>query len=228
MSDLYNQFYQTSWYLAPLFAFLIGAAGSIHCVGMCGSISLVCSDKKEESALFNLGRLSGYLALVVLFSLLGNVFLNGENKRLAALIGGGLCAFFMLYIGALGIMGKEPRFNIPFLEKAYRKSFGRFAKARFGRAFGLGLSSILLPCALSNGFILAALSFTGVGASMALVVFFWAGTLPAMIAGPKLAYRAANRLGLNGRKVAGALFLVAGIAALGAKLITAWELGLIC
>lgn len=228
MSDLYEGLYQATWYLAPVFAFLIGAAGSIHCVGMCGGLSLVCSNKKFDSAFYNFGRLCGYLSLVLVFSLLGNVFLDGETKHYFTLLGGAVCAVFMIYIGAIGIKGKEPRINLPFMEKAYKKAFAHFSKSSYGRPFGLGASSMLLPCALSNGFILAAISFGGGGAALALVVFFWAGTLPAMLAGPKLAYKFSDHLGVNGRKLAGALFLIAGLASLSAKVAQAWDLGVIC
>lgn len=229
MSALYNNFSEASLSMAPAFAFLIGAAGSLHCVGMCGGLALVGGKTKTESWTYNMGRLAGYLSLALVFALLGAIFTDPLIKRIFTLTAGLIAGIFLILMGVQSIKGREPKIRIPVFEKIYQFLFRRSLGLSFGRSFGLGYSSILLPCAISNGFILAALSLSeGKLWALALVIFFWAGTLPAMVMGPSLANQVAQKYGRKARVFLGVMFLIGGFASLAAKFIAAWEAGYFC
>lgn len=228
MSDLYDSFVSASAWSAPLFALLIGAAGSLHCAGMCGGLSLAVSRGPRDPWLYNGGRLAGYLFLAFFFSLFGSFVSDPEIRHFLTMLGGAVVGLFLLAMGIQAARGRELSFRLPGLEKTYSKLFRRFARASFGRAFGIGASSILLPCALSNGFILAALSLGGFGRAAFLTAFFWAGTLPIMLAGPSLAKRLGARGGARAQRVMGVLFIAAGAATLLVKVQKAWDAGAVC
>lgn len=229
MSDLYNSFLQSSWFIAPFFAFLIGAAGSLHCAGMCGGLALAVSRDKRDPLLYNFGRLGGYLLLVSLFALFGAFLMDPEIKRVFALIGGVFVGVMLMLAGIQYWKGGELSLQLPLVGKFYNKIFKKLAVKRGSiRPFGLGASSILLPCALSNGFILAALSLSGAWWAVVLTVFFWAGTLPAMVLGPKFLVSVNKRYGIKAQRAIGIVFIFAGVAALGVKITHAWDIGLLC
>jgi uncharacterized protein len=71
-------------------AFAMGMVGSFHCIGMCGPIALSLPLKKESSwgkfsgaILYNLGRITTYIAFGLVFGLLGkSVALFGYQQWL--------------------------------------------------------------------------------------------------------------------------------------------------
>ncbi len=228
MSDLYESFSQVSKSLLPLFAFLIGAVGSIHCVGMCGGLSLAINRTQNEFWLYNVGRLCGYLVLGLLFAVFGSFFTDPLIKEVVSFAGGIFIAAFLIVNGLVSIKGRELSLSVPIFRKLYDSLFKNFYHAKFGRSFGIGAGSILLPCAISNGFILAALSLTQSYEALILIVFFWAGTLPAMIFGVSFIRKQTTKFGVNGQKVMAVLYLVLGLGTLIYKVMMAIESELIC
>lgn len=228
MSGLYDSLLAASPWAAPLFALLIGTAGSLHCAGMCGGLALAVTNTSKDPWFYNTGRLLGYLLLAFVFSLFGAVFTNPETAQLFALIGGGFVGVFLLAMGLQALRGRELQIQLPGIQKLYSKMFKHFAKASFGRSFGMGLSSILLPCALSNGFVLAALSLGGFTQAAVLVLFFWAGTLPAMVMGPSFIRSLGAKAGAKAQRIMGALFVAAGVLTLLVKIRHAYDVGILC
>lgn len=76
-------------------AFIVGLAGSLHCVGMCGPIvaALPVGDRGRwafalSRALYNLGRVVTYAFLGVLFGLVGrSIFIAGYQQALSIILG---------------------------------------------------------------------------------------------------------------------------------------------
>lgn len=218
LSDLYSNLYQSSWWWAPLFALAIGAAGSLHCVGMCGGLSLAVSKNTKDTFLYNIGRLTGYLSLAAAFSILGVSLSSFDIKKNMALYGGLFIGLALLWIGILAIRGREPKINSKLAEKTYSKVFRKFSRISKFKHFGIGASSIILPCGLSHAFILAALSLGDWKWAMSLVVFFWLGTMPAMTFGPNWTRSLFSKLGLRTQRLAGILFVLAGFLTLYLKI----------
>lgn len=228
MSDLYNSFFAASWWSAPVVAFLIGAAGSLHCVGMCGGLALAVNKGKKDAFLYNGGRLLGYLSLVVLFAIFGASLNSLEVKEQMAMWGGLLLGAFFLLLGYLGWQGKEFKMKLPFMEKLYSKFFRKSLNLGAGKSFGVGYSSIFLPCALSYTFIIGSLSVGNPVKAAALVLFFWLGTLPAMVYGPAWTRAFLNRAGISSQRTQAALFLIVGVVTVTVKVIAVYRSEVLC
>ena len=138
MSDLYELLLNSSISLVPLFAFFIGALGSIHCVGMCGGLALAVNKTKREFWQYNLGRLLGYLFLGFLFSLLGAFALDPEIKEVRSILWGIFLGVFLLAISILNFKGRELTISIPVLNETYSFLFKKFIVTSTGKSFGFG------------------------------------------------------------------------------------------
>lgn len=228
MSDLYELLLNSSISLVPLFAFSIGALGSLHCVGMCGGLALAVNKTKKEFWHYNFGRLLGYLCLAVLFSILGTFIQDPEIKEFMSLLGGILLGIFLLTISFFNFKGRELNVSIPLLGEVYSFLFKKLISASTGKSFGFGACSILLPCAISNGLILAALSLGGLAQAGLIIVFFWFGTLPAMILGVSWVREQTKLKGINAQRISAILFLLLGIATLAFKVHQGLKSDLIC
>ncbi len=228
MSDLYELLLNSSISLVPLFAFFIGALGSIHCVGMCGGLALAVNKTKKEFWQYNLGRLLGYLFLGFLFSLLGAFALDPEIKEVMSILCGIFLGVFLLAISILNFKGRELTISIPALNETYSFLFKKFIVTSTGKSFGFGACSILLPCAISNGLILAALSLGGLAQAGLIIIFFWLGTLPAMILGVGWIREQTKLKGINAQRISAIIFLLLGVATLAYKVHQALNSELIC
>ncbi|MGB3618935.1 MAG: sulfite exporter TauE/SafE family protein, partial [Catalinimonas sp.] len=130
-------------------AFLAGAMGSFHCVGMCGPIALALPGRRPlDRMLYQAGRIATY-------ALLGAVV--GGVGRGAALLGGGrwvaLAAGTTLLVSALLTLGGRRRTGA--VRPLYRltghlqKHLRRYLRRdSFVAAWTLGMLNGLLPCGL--------------------------------------------------------------------------------
>ena len=164
----------------------------------------------------------------MLFSSFSNFMSSPETKNRFSIIGGALLGIYFIIVGMKAMRGRELTVSLPILHKAYDFLFRFFNRTKIATSFGIGASSILLPCALSNSFIFAALSLGGFLQASAVVVFFWAGTLPAMIIGPELFRSLSSKVGYRSQKVLGIMFILAGVLSIGVKLSHAYSLDLFC
>ena len=98
-------------------AFIIGLAGSFHCVGMCGAIalslpvqSLPSQQRNIGIVLYNIGRISTYSIIGILFGLIGRTFyLGGLQKNVSILIG--ITIIVYLCISYFNKQTIQPKFN---------------------------------------------------------------------------------------------------------------------
>ena len=157
-------------------AFATGLAGSAHCIGMCGGISVslgLGSMKKRLLPVYHLGRLASYTTLGLVFGsllpLIGVRAYNaiwGASLRIAA-------ALIMLAIGLQIVFG------VNFLR--YLERYGsRLWRPLAGLVQSLFLWG-LLPCGLIySALALAVVSGNPLQAGLAMLAF-GVGTLPAML-----------------------------------------------
>ncbi len=193
---------------------LLGLAGSLHCIGMCGPLVLILPFQSEsklsglfQSLLYHVGRVFVYVMMGLLFGL---VFQIVDLKYFEQ--------YFSLAIGVLFLIlwSKEQFFK----QKAKVGGLQTFVLDMFGKAmkmksvmgmFLAGMFNGMLPCGLVYGALLAAF---GTGTTVGAVQFmlgFGLATIPAML----LVYFAksliSNKLRLNLAKLLQWWLLILGV-----------------
>lgn len=171
------------------FAFLglmLGLAGNVHCVGMCGPIALALPTGDAGPVkrsillmLYSLGRVLTYTALGLVFGVLGfGVKLAGMQQALSIVVG------LLLIFGVI----------LPYLIKhtqARKVPWNNWVHLRFGQLLqkshpisflGMGLLNGLLPCGLVYTALAGASVSGSVQGGVAFMSAFGLGTVPALYA----------------------------------------------
>lgn len=158
-------------------AFLLGLAGSFHCIGMCGPIAMAVPVKATDTVsrllsvfFYNFGRIVTYSLMGALFGLVGkSMVIAGWQQGLS------------IGVGVLMLLGVAVSyFNIPFLNNL---SLGRFSflskqlgvflkKKSFSSNFAIGFLNGFLPCGLVYAGVAGAIA-TGSPLTGALFMFFF-------------------------------------------------------
>jgi sulfite exporter TauE/SafE len=177
--------------------FTIGAAGSLHCVGMCGPLSLALPvnhlskpQKFFSLLLYQFGRVITYSLIGLVFGLAGRrIYISGYQQWFSIGLGVLILSFAALYFF------HRYTLQLKFLNRFYsavQKLISSILKNAGGPLSFLlmGLANGLLPCGLVYVAVAATLSFTEVFHSVGFMAMFGLGTLPAMMlvayAGQKL------------------------------------------
>jgi uncharacterized protein len=166
-------------------SFVLGLAGSFHCIGMCGPIALALPLNRSSSISILIGILTANIGRIITYMLLG--FLIGSIgfslnlfrvfQLLSMLFGVGL-----ILIAWRKQWLKRIEFRVPRLQLWVSKKMGLLLKQHGAfKLFGIGLLNGLLPCgmiflALAN----ALLAENPLGSATAMAAFGF-GTLPALI-----------------------------------------------
>lgn len=180
--------------LAVLLASLVG---SPHCAGMCGGF--VCFYAGGAGAMgqraggwahaaYNGGRLASYLTLGALAGAAG-AGLDAAGRlaglsRLAAVVAGAL----MVGWGATRLAAiAGVRLGLPGTPAALRGALGGLLRRVSGRppvarAAATGLLTTLLPCGWLYAFVVTAAGTGSAGGGALVMLAFWAGTLPMLVA----------------------------------------------
>jgi sulfite exporter TauE/SafE len=185
--------------------FTLGAAGSLHCIGMCGPLSLALPVHQFSAAkkfvsllLYQVGRIITYSTIGLLFGLAGRrLYLAGYQQVFS--IGMGV----LLLIMALLYFSRQRNIHIRPLTRFYTVIQKLIAKvlrssAGVGGFLLLGMANGLLPCGLLYVALAATLSFNEIGESIGFMAMFGLGTLPAMMlvgyAGTLISFRQRMKL----------------------------------
>jgi sulfite exporter TauE/SafE len=168
--------------------FTLGAAGSLHCVGMCGPLSLALpvhhfskTQKFFSLLLYQFGRIITYSIIGLLFGLAGRrIYISGYQQWFS--IGMGI---LVLGIAILYFIGWKT-IHLKILNRFYffvQQQISRLLKSATGPIsfFMMGMANGLLPCGMVYVALAATLSFTNVLQSVSFMAMFGAGTLPAMM-----------------------------------------------
>jgi len=168
--------------------FTLGLVSSLHCVGMCGPLSLALPiqylfklQRSIAIILYQLGRVVTYSTLGLIFGLAGRrVYLAGFQQWFS--IGMGILIIFLL--GQYWLFRKKirPGFLDNFYLGVQRMMMG-ILKTRGTLPFlFFGMANGLLPCGMVYIALAGALVTTQVQQSVLFMVMFGLGTVPAMIA----------------------------------------------
>lgn len=176
--------------MTPLWtALVMGLAGSLHCVGMCGPLALSIPVQQNGSnsvwksvLLYNTGRIAMYAVLGVVIGALGRVvWLAGLQAYLGLALG-----IFMLFL-ALGSIQIEYQISNWSLSRQWygwvTKQLGRLLRRPGLQTYLMvGALNGLLPCGLVYLAVAGAVTSPSWWHSIAYMAFFGLGTLPLMAA----------------------------------------------
>lgn len=169
-------------------AFLLGAAGSLHCIGMCGPLSLALpvnhlskSGKFFSLLWYQFGRVITYSVLGLLIGFFGRGFyLAGLQQWFSILAGTVILLAAIFYF--IGKSNNRFFFFKKYYGLVYSIISGILKKKRNnGSYLLLGLANGLLPCGMVYIALATALSFSRLYYSVSFMAMFGAGTLPAMM-----------------------------------------------
>jgi uncharacterized protein len=168
--------------------FSLGAVSSLHCVGMCGPLSMALPiqylfkwQRTVAILLYQIGRVITYSALGLVFGLAGRrVYLAGFQQWFS--IAMGVLILFLLVQYWLFRRNLQPNF----LSRFYfmiQKIMGKILRFRGITPFlFFGIANGFLPCGMVYIALAGALVTTEVSHSVMFMVMFGFGTLPAMFA----------------------------------------------
>ena len=168
--------------------FLLGTVSSFHCVGMCGPIALSLpvqylapQQKTIGIFLYNIGRITVYSLLGLLFGFVGRqVYLGGFQKGFSIVLGG------LLLLILLQSMLKKKLLPDKFLNKPTLKLqqfiMRYMQQKKLYGLFILGAANGLLPCGMVYFAVTGAMATGSVTGGVLFMAAFGTGTFPAMFA----------------------------------------------
>jgi sulfite exporter TauE/SafE len=168
-------------------AITLGFLGSFHCIGMCGPIALTIPVNRNTkfnifagSLIYNLGRITTYSIIGVLFGFLGKGFvLAGWQNSLSIALG--ISILIILIIPNISKKYFPTSLLMRFLEKLKSKIRILFGIKTLTSLYTIGILNGLLPCGLVYMAIAGSIA-TGDEIKGALFMSgFGAGTLPTMM-----------------------------------------------
>ena len=167
---------------------MLGLTGSLHCVGMCGPLSLALPSHHLSAPmkwlmllLYQVGRVITYSAIGLLFGVFGRgLYIAGIQQWFSVVAGAVVILMSVLYFLQRG--GVQLSFLQGFYQRLGRL-MGRIivSKPGPGGFLLLGMANGLLPCGMVYIALAATLSFTHLYQSVEFMAMFGAGTLPAMM-----------------------------------------------
>jgi uncharacterized protein len=193
-----------------LTALLLGAASSLHCVGMCGAIALALPRSFKGRVTFIAGRLLYNAGRIFTYSILGfgvsvvGSMLNIHAYQEALSIGIGILLLVAVFAPSRIVTRLSAVLG---LERGIQRGVSRlkssigglFGSHRLESLFAIGLLNGLLPCGLVYMALAGALSMSTPLEGASFMLVFGAGTLPAMLvlsfAGTVIPVRVRARLG---------------------------------
>ncbi len=168
-------------------ALILGLAGSLHCIGMCGPIAFVLPVDRSSKAklffqtfLYHFGRLISYAVIGVLFGFIGKgLYLAGFQQRLSILTG---CIMILLVLIPASIFNKY-NFSKPLYKfiAQIKNQLGFYLKKKSNKAlFFIGFFNGFLPCGLVYMALIGAISSGEIVNGGLYMVIFGLGTIPLM------------------------------------------------
>ena len=176
-------------------AFIMGLAGSLHCIGMCGplALSLPVSHNNNLSRIsggliYNSGRILSYTSMGLIFGSLGNLIIAAKWQNSLS-IGLGMIILLYLLIPKKYFLQRSPYGHFstgatlakPFM--LLRQELGKlFQSKKLSSLLFIGVLNGFLPC----GLVYLALTSSIISASPVnggmFMLFFGLGTFPMMFA----------------------------------------------
>ncbi|WP_298392537.1 sulfite exporter TauE/SafE family protein [Flavobacterium sp.] len=170
-------------------AFIFGLVSSLHCIGMCGPIAMMLPVDRNNPAkkvmqilLYQIGRLSAYATLGLVFGVLGRGFyMAGMQQSISIFVG-----IFMIIIA---VVPERIFMKYNFSKPVYKllsnvkTNLGNQFKRRTPDAlFTIGLLNGFLPCGLVYAALFGAIAMQNITLGVSYMVLYGLGTIPMMSA----------------------------------------------
>jgi sulfite exporter TauE/SafE len=166
-------------------AFIMGIAGSLHCLGMCGPLvtaleTMATPNRWRYSQwLHHGGRWLTYAALGAIAGALGQTFAAIGFQRWTVILAG-ILMLLIAFIPTLGHVGLKPAQRIT---SAVKKQFSKMMHAQHPVfRLLLGILHGLLPCGLVYTAMATAMATTSIAQGTLFMFIFGIATTPALIA----------------------------------------------
>jgi sulfite exporter TauE/SafE len=170
-------------------AFVLGLAGSFHCIGMCGPIAFVLPVDRDskgkmifQTTLYHVGRLLSYSIIGVLFGFIGKgLYLAGFQQRLSVLMG----VLMILVVLVPSSIFNKYNFSRPIYKfiGSVKKNLGIYLNKKSNKAlFTIGFFNGFLPCGLVYMALIGAISTGNILSGSLYMFLFGLGTIPLMTA----------------------------------------------
>lgn len=192
-------------------AIIMGLAGGLHCVGMCGPLVIAFTSKNPffgSKLVYNLGRIVTYGLLGVGAGLVGSVIHLSQYQNIFAYASGVL----LLLLGFGAVSG----IKIPFLTPLVLR-FTNFLKKLFGSSlqskknvFFLGMLNGFLPCGLTYLALTYCLTTESLLEGYLFMTLFGLGTIPVMTGLLWVVGIALTRFKISYRKVSMVVLITLG------------------
>lgn len=168
--------------------FLLGLAGSLHCVGMCGPLTLIApvtrahrSTMLADMTLYHASRIAVYAVMGAIVGSFGKLFAISKVQSSLALFFGillvlwGLSYFFP--------MGRQKLVDAFGLDRWFIKLYNRYLQHTSKKNVAiLGALNGVLPCGLVYSAMAMAFLGGDLGVGALQMVFFGMGTMPLLYA----------------------------------------------
>lgn len=168
-------------------AFILGLAGSFHCIGMCGPIAFILPIKRTtrffqiyQAFLYHFGRILSYSFIGVLFGIIGKgLYLAGFQQRLSIL--GGLLMILAIVIPTSFLNKLEISKPLHRVFKILKQKLAYYLNKKSNKAvFLIGVFNGFLPCGLVYMAIIGAIATGAVIKGTLYMFLFGLGTIPMM------------------------------------------------
>ena len=169
-------------------AFIMGLAGSLHCIGMCGplALSLPVSHNNNLSRIsggliYNSGRILSYTGMGLIFGSLGNLIIAAKWQSRLSIGLGMIILIYLLFPKKYFHFSTATILSKPFM--LLRQQLGKlFQSKKLSSLLFIGMLNGFLPC----GLVYLALTSSIISASPVngglFMLFFGLGTFPMMFA----------------------------------------------
>jgi uncharacterized protein len=168
-------------------AFVMGLAGGMHCILMCGPLAASLHSARFGKAglwyrnfLYQGGRILSYLIIGLISGAVGKLVSVIFYQQVLSIISGALLLLWALLYIFQGVFGGRSR-AMKLWSGIASGLFGKLWKQKSDASvLGLGILNGFLPCGLVYLAAAASINNGSIGYSMAYMMLFGLGTLPAM------------------------------------------------
>lgn len=167
-------------------ALILGLAGSLHCLGMCGPIALAVpagrggpGSRAAAYATYHFGRIGAYALLGFLFGTLGYGLSMTDFQEGLSIVAG-VVMLAVIWLPRSGIIGRADSSIFALQGRVQRFMAARLRDHRFSAVLGIGFFNGFLPCGMVYIALTGAIAAGHPASGALFMTFFGLGTAPAL------------------------------------------------